>query len=94
MFQLDELQPIHFDVMTQKCTYVIFFDPLFVPSIEDKILLLLKQYSYNKINNNSLEYIGFINIASGAIIQYKISSTIQAQLNRLWSHLQKKYHLH
>ena len=41
IFELEDIYPIHFDLLTDKCVYHIFFDPLLVPSIEDKILILL-----------------------------------------------------
>jgi hypothetical protein len=94
IFELEDVYPIHFDLLTDKCAYHIFFDPLFVPTIEDKILILLKQYAYEEIYDRSLDYIGFMNVATGMIIQYEVSSTIREQLSQMWLHLQKKYHLY
>ena len=91
IFELEDIYPIHFDLLTDKCVYHIFFDPLLVPSIEDKILILLKQYAYEEIYDRSLDYIGFMNVATGMIIQYEVSSTIREQLSQLWLHLQQKY---
>jgi len=94
IFELEDIYPIHFDLLTDKCVYHIFFDPLLVPSIEDKILILLKQYAYEEIYDRSLDYIGFMNVATGMIIQYEVSSTIREQLSQMWLHLQRKYHLY
>jgi hypothetical protein len=93
IFEIDKIRPIQFDILTEKCAYYVFFDPLYVPSVEDKILLLLKQYAYEEIYDRSLEAIGFLNIATGMVIQYEITSTIREQLSQLWSHLQMKYNL-
>jgi hypothetical protein len=94
IFEVEGIRPIQFDIMTDKCAYYIFFDPAFTPTMEDKILLLLKQYAYEEIYDRSLETIGFINIATGMIIKYEISSTIREQLSHLWLHLQTKYNLY
>ena len=79
--------------MTEKCAYYVFFDPQFVPTMEDKILLLLKQYAYEEIYDRSLESIGFVNVATGMIIQYEVTATIREQLSQMWQYLQMKYHL-
>lgn len=94
MFDIDEIKPIYFDIMTEKCAFYVFFDPTFVPSIEDKILLLLKQYAYEELYDRVLESIGFFNIATGMIIQYEITSTIREQLSQMWLYLQMKYNLY
>jgi hypothetical protein len=92
-FEAEGIKPIHFDIITDKCAYLIFFDPKYIPSTEDKILLLLKQYIYEEIFDKSLNTIGFLNIATGHIIRYTICPTIREQLIQLWLHLQMKYHL-
>lgn len=94
IFEADGIRPIQFDILTEKCAYYIFFDPLYVPSMEDKILLLLKQYAYEEIYDRSLESIGFLNIANGMVIKYEITSTIREQLSHMWLYLQKKYNLY
>jgi hypothetical protein len=94
IFEVKGLRPIQFDIMTEKCAYYMFFDPAFVPSTEDKILLLLKQYAYEEIYDRVLESIGFFNVATGMIIQYEITSTIREQLSQMWLHLQTKYNLY
>jgi hypothetical protein len=93
LFEAEGIRPIQFDIMTEKCAYYMFFDPSFVPTTEDKILLLLKQYAYEELYDRVLESIGFFNIATGIVIQYEISSTIREQLSQLWSYLQTKYNL-
>lgn len=94
IFEAEGIRPIHFDIMTEKCAYYIFFDPAYVPTTEDKILLLLKQYAYEEIYDRSLESIGFVNIATGMIIQYEVTSTIREQLSQMWLYLQTKYNLY
>jgi hypothetical protein len=94
LFEVEGIRPIQFDIMTEKCAYYVFFDPTFVPSTEDKILLLLKQYAYEEIYDRVLESIGFFNAATGMIIQYEITSTIREQLSQMWLHLQTKYNLY
>lgn len=93
VFDIEGIRSIHFDIMTDTCAYYVFFDQLFVPSMEDKILLLLKQYAYEEIYDRSLDFIGFVNVATGIITKYEITSTIRAQLSQLWQYLQMKYHL-
>ena len=73
---------------------VVLFDATFVPSTEDKILLLLKQYAYEELFDRSLESVGFLNVASGMIICYEVTSTIREQLSHMWQHLQRKYNLY
>jgi hypothetical protein len=93
LFEVDGIRPIQFDILTEKCAYDVFFDPSFVPSNEDKIHLLLKQYVYEEIFDRALDSIGFLNVATGMIIQYEVSSTIREQLSHLWQYLEQKYHL-
>jgi hypothetical protein len=94
IFEAEGIRPIHFDILTEKCAYYVFFDPLYVPTMEDKILLLLKQYAYEEIYDRYLESIGFLNVATGMILRYEITSTIREQLSHLWRHLQTKYNLY
>ncbi len=94
IFEVEGLRSIQFDIMTEKCAYYVFFDPTFVPSTEDKILLLLKQYAYEEIFDRSLESIGFLNLATGISYQYEITSTMREQLSQMWLHLQTKYNLY
>lgn len=94
IMEADNIRPIHFDIMCKTCAYNLFFDPLFVPTMEDKILLLLKQYAYEELYDRSLEWIGFINLASGMVIRYQITSTIREQLSQMWQYLQRKYNLY
>jgi hypothetical protein len=55
---------------------------------------LLKQYAYEEIYDRSLESIGFLNLSTGVVIHYDITSTIREQLSHMWQHLQKKYNLY
>jgi hypothetical protein len=93
MMEADGVRPIRFDIMTEKCAYDIFFNPLFVPSQEDNILLLLKQYVYEELFDRVLDSIGFFNVATGIMIHYEVTPTIREQLSQMWQHLQQKYHL-
>ena len=92
--EAEGIRPIDFDILTETCTYSIFFDARYVPTMEDKILLLLKQYAYEEMYDRSLESIGFLNIATGIVTKYDISSTIREQMSHMWQHLQKKYNLY
>jgi len=94
IFEAEGIRPIRCDIMTEKCAYYIFFDHQFVPNMEDKILLLLKQYVYEELFDKRLESIGFVNVATGQIIRYEVTSTIRAQLTHMWQHLQTKYSLY
>ena len=91
LFEVEEIRSIQFDIITEKCAYYIIFDPLYIPNMEDKVLLLLKQYAYEETYDRSLESIGFLNIATGLIITYDITSTIREQLSQMWLYLQTKY---
>ena len=92
--EAEGIRPIRFDIMTNKCAYYICFDPRFIPSVEDKILLLLKQYAYEELCDRSLERIGFLNMATGLTLHYEVTSTIREQLSHMWQHLQQKYNLY
>jgi hypothetical protein len=93
LFDVEGIRPIQFDILTQACAYDIFFDPSFVPSQEDIIRLLLKQYVYEETFDRALDSIGFLNVATGLMIRYEVSSTIREQLSHLWQYLEQKYHL-
>jgi hypothetical protein len=94
IFEVDGIRSIQFNMITDKCGYQIYFDPVFIPNTEEKILLLLKQYAYEEMYDKCLESIGFINMATGMIIQYEVTSTIREQLSYMWQYLQKKYNLY
>jgi hypothetical protein len=93
LFEAEGIRPMQFDILTETCGYFLYFDTHGQPSIENKILLLLKHYAYEEIFEKTMESIGFINLATGCIMKYEITSTIRTQLNQLWIHLQTKYHL-
>ena len=86
------IRPIQFDIMTDKTAYSITFNE--TPTNDDKILLLLKQYAYEKLYNKQFESVGFINISTGLVLYYEITSTIREQLCHMWQHLQQKYNLY
>jgi hypothetical protein len=92
MFEEKGIKPILFDMMTDKTAYQLYFD-MYAPSNNDIILLMLKAYLYERAHQILLQSIGFINLASGLIIYYTITPTRRAQLEQLWKHLQRKYHL-
>jgi hypothetical protein len=93
IFEVEGIHPISFDILTDMCAYTIIFDANRIPTNEEKILLMLKQYAYNRLFDRPLKSFGFINLATGFITEYKMTSTIREQLNHLWQHLQMKYHL-
>jgi hypothetical protein len=92
MFEEKGIKPILFDIITDTSAYQLYFDT-YAPSNNDIILLLLKAFLYERANQTLLQSIGFINLASGLIVYYKITPTRRAQLEPLWKHLQRKYHL-
>jgi hypothetical protein len=93
MFEVEGLRPLSFELMTEKGAYDLFFDPTFVPRTDDKIRMLLKQYVYEEVFDRSLESMGCLNLATGMIHEYKVTSTIRAQLSQMWQYLQTKYRL-
>ena len=93
-FEAEGIRPIHFDLMTDRAAYEVTFLADRVPSQEDHILLLLKQYVYEELFDRVLERIGYINLSTGLIMHYEVSPTIRGQLSQLWLHLQRKYHLY
>ena len=90
--EAEGIRPIQFDIITDKSAYSIVFTN--EPTNDDKILLLLKQYAYEELYNKKLESIGFVNISTGLIMHYEITSTIREQLYHMWQHLQQKYNLY
>jgi len=86
------IRPISFDIITDKAAYAIIFHD--TPTNDDKILLLLKQYAYEDLYDKRLESIGFVNVSTGLILHYEVTPTIRGQLNHMWQHLQRKYHLY
>ena len=97
--EVEGIRPIQFDIMTEKMAYAIFFNQSGQnssnsPSNDDKILLLLKQYAYEKLYSKQMDSFGFVNIATGLIMYYTITSTIREQLSHMWQHLQRKYNLY
>jgi hypothetical protein len=87
------MKPIVFDMITDSTIYQFYVDQ-FTPSNNDKVLLLVKVYLYECHYHTKLCKIGFINLVTGLIVYYTITSTIRAQIGQLWKHLQRKYHLY
>jgi hypothetical protein len=93
IFEEKGMKPILFDIITDKTVYQLYFDR-FTPSNNDKIILLLKVYIYERLYHTRMESIGFMNVATGMITYYELSVTIREQLRQLWKHLQTKYNLY
>jgi len=91
LFEVEGIQPITMDVCTDKWVYRIIYEPSQPLSVEDKILLLLKQYAYEECYDRVLQGIATWNIATGILTEYEMTPTIREQLSQLWLHLQQKY---
>jgi hypothetical protein len=91
-FEVDSLQPLSVDLLTDKWIYHIYYDNVSAElRTEDKILLLLKQYAYEESYDRSLIGVATWNIATGMITEYMVTPTIREQLSQMWLHLQQKY---
>ena len=93
IFEEKGMQPILFDLLTDTTAYQLYFDT-FMPSNNDKLLLLLKVYLYERTYHKTLDSIGFINLSSGLIVYYKVTFTIREQIVQLWKFLQTKFCLY
>jgi hypothetical protein len=91
LFEVEGIQPLSFDLLTDKWVYSIYHDNGHDMKMEDKILLLLKQYAYEECYDRVLSGISLWNMSTGMVIEYEITSTIREQLSQLWLHLQQKY---
>ncbi len=91
IFEADGMKSIQFDILTEKCAYYTYFDPMYIPSMEDKILLLLKQYAYEEVFDRSLEAIGFLNMATGITSTFEVTGSMREQISHMWQYLQQKY---
>ncbi len=93
LFEVEGLQPITVDICTDKWVYQLTYEPSSAGELrmEDKILLLLKQYAYEECYDRSLSGIATWNMATGILTEYEITPTIREQLSQLWLHLQQKY---
>jgi len=91
MLEVEGMRAISFDIMTERCAYNVFFDPSYVPSNEDKILLLLKQYAYEETFDRALDSVGFLNVATGMLLEFEVTPLIREQLSEMWSALQSKF---
>lgn len=88
IFEVEGLQPMTVDLLTDKWIYHFIHDEI---SVEDKILLLLKQYAYEESYDRVLAGITTWNMATGYVTEYEVTPTIRAQLSQMWLHLQQKY---
>jgi len=93
IFEEKGIKPILFDMITDVTAYQFYFD-VYAPSTNDTLLLLMKVYLYERSYHKRMESIGFINLATGLIMYYKITSTIRGQIELMWQHLQRKYNLY
>ena len=93
IFEEKGIQPILFDIVTDLTVYQLYFNE-YMPSNNDKILLLLKAYLYERTYIKTLNSIGFINLSTGSVIHYEITPTIREQLEQILQFLQKKYNLY
>jgi hypothetical protein len=91
LFEVEGIHPLSFDLLTDKWVYSIYHDNGHDMKMEDKILLLLKQYAYEECYDRVLSGIAIWNMATGMIVEYEIPSTTREQLSQLWIHLQQKY---
>ena len=91
IFEADGMKPIQFDILTDKYAIYTYFDPIYVPSMEDKILLLLKQFAYEEVFDRSLEAIGFLNMATGVTTLFEVTGFMREQMSHMWQYLQQKY---
>ncbi len=92
IFEEKGMRPILFDMITDTTAYQLYFD-VYAPSNNDTLLLLLKVYLYEQLYHKTMESIGFINLATGLIMYYTITSTIREQTGHLVQYLRTKYHL-
>ena len=92
IFEEKGMRPILFDMITDTTAYQLYFD-VYAPSNNDTLLLLLKVYLYEQLYHKMMESIGFINLATGLIMYYTITSTIREQTGHLVQYLRTKYHL-
>jgi hypothetical protein len=91
LFEVEGIQPLRMDVCTDKWIYHIIYDPQGQLPIEDKILLLLKQYAYEECYDRVLQGIATWNVATGTLTEYEVTPTTRERLSQLWLHLQQKY---
>ena len=91
VFEVEDLQPIRFDLLTHSWVYLIGYDQMPMLAMEQKILLLLKLYAYEETYDRVLKGIVWWNLATGTLAEFEISSTTRERLSRLWQHLQQKY---
>ena len=91
IFEEKGMKPILFDIITDHTAYQLYFDT-FAPSTNDKLLLLLKVYLYERLYH-PISSIGFINLSTGLVMYYPITTTIREQLMHFVQYLQRKYHL-
>jgi hypothetical protein len=88
----ETLQPLAFDLLTDRWVYHIHYDLMESElRMEDKILLLLKQYAYEESYDRSLSGIATWNLATGTLTEYEVTPTIRERLSQMWLHLQQKY---
>jgi len=87
------MRSILFDIISDATAYQLYFNE-YMPSNNDKILLLLKAYLYERIYHKSLESIGFVNLSTGSVIHYEITPTIREQLEQILKFLQTKFCLY
>jgi hypothetical protein len=92
LFEEKGMRPILFDMITDTTAYHLYFD-VYMPSNNDKLLLLLKVILYECTYHKQIESIGFVNLSTGLVMYYTITSTIHAQIYQLWKYLRMKYHL-
>lgn len=91
IFEADGIRPIKFDILTDRGAYYIYFDPQYVPNMEEKILLLLKQFAYEEVFDRSLDSIGFLNMATGITTHFEVTGIMREQMSHMWQYLQQKY---
>lgn len=85
-----DIPPIDFDILSDTTIYKLYFDPTLEPSIDEKIVLLLKIYIYC-LEFPGIENMGFINIANGTIYVYPLTKDIMGQAEQIWRHACAKY---
>jgi hypothetical protein len=62
-----------------------------VPSNDARILLLLSTYLYEKSVEKEMQYVGFINLATGTVYKFIFTDELRKKTKKLWNYVRRKY---
>ena len=85
------IKMFNIDLINNTTCWSFYFDHQHVPSNDARILLLLSTYLYEKSVEKEMQYVGFINLATGTVYKFIFTDELRKKTKKLWNYVRRKY---